>query len=528
MAVSSLNSIGEEQSPILRLKPAKRASHYLTVRDFLIRDNKVSGISVNTDLSKKERDAGYHLESLRAAYVSQFMPNNALFPPARNFALVRPEIKTNGLYQLFRCMPKGANLHLHGSTVGRAEWLITNASYRANCYLFTNSTSGKAIEGAMRFFPGSTNVPSGYSRLSELRKGMSKKKREEFDDQLLKSITMGPHTATSDDPWQEFGNCLARMYGLVSYVPVFTNYLADAFETLIDDKIYHAEIRVGLRAGLEEPIPSGGTNLFHHLAVLPLVDESGTIIRDPLSVYTGFQDYYQTVRSNFSFKLISIDSKNSNDIKPSIKSTFAARQTNGDFVIGYDLVERETLSNQLVNFTNDWLRLVPRLIERHQVSFPYYFHAGESNWTADRNLFDAVLLGSKRIGHGYNLFAFPDLIDPLVERRIPLEVCAISNQLLHYIDNLQNHPASGYLRQGVQVVLGSDNPSMFQNTGLSYDYWSAYLAWNLSLSDVKRIAISSIVYSGMSSKEKSDRIKEFETDWEEFVDHLLTDSQSDQ
>ena len=42
------------------------------------------------------------------------------------------------------------------------------------------------------------------------------------------------------------------------------------------------------------------------------------------------------------------------------------------------------------------------LKEKYDVQF--FFHAGETNWyghTFDNNLYDAVLLNSKRIGHGY-------------------------------------------------------------------------------------------------------------------------------
>ena len=61
------------------------------------------------------------------------------------------------------------------------------------------------------------------------------------------------------------------------------------------------------------------------------------------------------------------------------------------FVIGYDLVGQEDLGKPLIDFAD--------LLLSH--SFPYYFHAGETNWqgqSTDINLIDAILLGAKRIG----------------------------------------------------------------------------------------------------------------------------------
>ena len=60
-------------------------------------------------------------------------------------------------------------------------------------------------------------------------------------------------------------------------------------------------------------------------------------------------------------------------------------------------------------------------------------------------MFDAVMLGSKRIGHGFNLYYFPLLMEMIKEREIVIEVNPISNNVLRYSDNFAVHPVNYYL-----------------------------------------------------------------------------------
>src|SRR5262249_57761729 len=82
------------------------------------------------------------------------------------------------------------------------------------------------------------------------------------------------------------------------------------------------------------------------------------------------------------------------------------------------------------------------------------------------------------------------------------EVCPISNQMLRYVSDLRMHPADGYLRRGVPCVLSNDDPGIFGNDGLSYDFWVATLAWDLDLRALKQLALNSLNYSGMTVAEK--------------------------
>jgi len=51
----------------------------------------------------------------------------------------------------------------------------------------------------------------------------------------------------------------------------------------------------------------------------------------------------------------------------------------------------------------------------------------------DRNLVDAFLLNTTRIGHGFALNKHPLIKQLLEKRRIPLEVCPISNRVCNIV-----------------------------------------------------------------------------------------------
>lgn len=106
-------------------------------------------------------------------------------------------------------------------------------------------------------------------------------------------------------------------------------------------------------------------------------------------------------------------------------------------------------------------------------------HAGEIG--GPERIREAVeLLGVERIGHGIAAFRDPALMDLLAERRIPLEVCPVSNlrtgalaRQVHSDATLAQHPLPLLFRHGIPVVLSTDDPAMF-HTSLTEEYEHAY------------------------------------------------------
>lgn len=69
----------------------------------------------------------------------------------------------------------------------------------------------------------------------------------------------------------------------------------------------------------------------------------------------------------------------------------------------FDLVGDENALKPLIDYIDPLLRFQERQREL-KLDIPFIFHAGETlgdGTKADDNLYDALLLGTKRIGHGF-------------------------------------------------------------------------------------------------------------------------------
>src|SRR5215469_5362468 len=117
-------------------------------------------------------------------------------------------------------------------------------------------------------------------------------------------------------------------------------------------------------------------------------------------------------------------------------------------------------------------------------------HAGES--VGAREVWAAIEeLGAERIGHGIAAVDDPALLDRLREARITLEVCPSSNVATGVVRSLAAHPLPRLLAADVPVVLGSDDPPMF-NTTLLGEFQRARDHFGLTAHQLRALAGASI------------------------------------
>ena len=87
-------------------------------------------------------------------------------------------------------------------------------------------------------------------------------------------------------------------------------------------------------------------------------------------------------------------------------------------------------------------------------------HAGEEG--PAQNIVDSVeMLNVSRVDHGVRCVEDESLMDALIESKMPLTVCPLSNIKLCVFDEMEQHNIVDLLRKGVAVTINSDDPAYF-------------------------------------------------------------------
>ncbi|XP_045503259.1 adenosine deaminase 2-like [Colias croceus] len=454
-------------------------------------------------LTDEENIANDILMHWKHLEVQESFDNPQYFNFSKHYFKYRNQIEKSKVYQIIRKMPKGGALHVHSSLMLSAD-RVMELTYEDHLYA---CIAAGYLDLQFSVTTPQRPCPYKWHLLSELRNASDDVAT--FDAELRKHFTM----YTDDESemnrdinytWKRFNKVCHSIKALMSYRPVREKYIYEGLQEFYNDNVRYME----LRSGLSKLYELDGK--VHDVMYLPrLIDRVA-------------KKFKQTHPDFIGVKLIVTHRRyrNMTQMQSVINIARQIKKELPDIYAGLDLVGQEDLGKPLVNF-------LPLLVEA-QDDVDFYFHAGESNWfgtSSDDNLVDAILLGSKRIGHGLALIKHPALMTAVKQRDIAIEINVISNIVLSLVSDVRNHPLATYLADGMPIVLSSDDPGAWDADPMSYDFYVAFVGVASKKADLrmlKQLVINSIRYSALDDRAKTSLFRLFHKNWQEFIENVIT------
>jgi adenosine deaminase len=147
-----------------------------------------------------------------------------------------------------------------------------------------------------------------------------------------------------------------------------------------------------------------------------------------------------------------------------------------------------------------------------RANFNITVHAGEA--FGKESIWQAIQwCGAHRIGHATHLiedvsidkkgnaFGYGDLAQYVLDKRIPLEICLLSNVHTGAIDKVENHPFGIFYKEKFRVTINTDDRLM-SDTTMTKEFLTAIQYFNLNLEDVEKITINSMKSAFIPYKER--------------------------
>jgi adenosine deaminase len=172
-----------------------------------------------------------------------------------------------------------------------------------------------------------------------------------------------------------------------------------------------------------------------------------------------------------------------------------------------------------------------QFIER--ANFNITIHAGEA--FGKESIWQAIQwCGAHRIGHAThlmedftfdkngNVLSFGDLAQYILDKRIPLEICLLSNVHTGAVDKIENHPFGILFKEKFRVIINTDDRLM-SDTTMTKEFQLAIKHFNLSFDDVEKLTINAMKSAFIHYNERLDYIyKVIKPGYQKIRDKLLS------
>ena len=135
-------------------------------------------------------------------------------------------------------------------------------------------------------------------------------------------------------------------------------------------------------------------------------------------------------------------------------------------------------------------------------------HSGET--TGPEAIWEALSIGSERIGHALSAVEDSNLLEELKVRSTPMELNPTSNVRTGVCPTFALHPLRRYFDEGLLVTINSDDPAFF-GSDLANEYLLAHTEQGFTRDELRRLAANSIRASFLPDLEKASWLSQIGT-----------------
>ena len=135
-------------------------------------------------------------------------------------------------------------------------------------------------------------------------------------------------------------------------------------------------------------------------------------------------------------------------------------------------------------------------------------HSGET--TGPEGIWEALSIGSERIGHALSAIQDSNLMQELKVRNTVLELNPTSNVRTGVCPSFAAHPLRKYFDEGLLVTLNSDDPAFF-GSDCANEYLLAHTQQGFTREELRQLAANSIRASFLPDTEKAHWISRIDT-----------------
>jgi adenosine deaminase len=161
-------------------------------------------------------------------------------------------------------------------------------------------------------------------------------------------------------------------------------------------------------------------------------------------------------------------------------------------------------------------RFPPELFESafaqaRRFGFKTSAHAGETS--GPESVWGAIcFLDVDRIGHATRAIEDDALVEYLAERRIPVEICPVSNVRTGVVPSIEAHPIGQYLQHGILVTVNTDDPALFGNS-LAGEFDLLAGTFGLTNADLRALVLNAARSAWISEEAKAMLIRAITDEW---------------